>query len=85
MPATEKRRYWPDHSVMSDRRCKKCGDPIKLKHLIRAQENKHRPPDLCFDCDCGERRKPTPRERKIEAAKRKARAREAAKNGSSTG
>jgi hypothetical protein len=70
---------------MSDRTCKKCGDPIKLKHLIRAKENKHRPPDLCFNCDCAETQTPTPRERKITLAKQRAREREAAKKGFTDG
>jgi hypothetical protein len=70
---------------LSDRRCKDCGEQIKLKQLIRAEENKHRPPDLCYDCICITLRKQTPRERKVELAKRRARERESAKKGTTDG
>lgn len=70
---------------MSDVHCKRCGESIKLKHLVRARESKHRPPDLCYSCLCAEKNKRSPSERKIELAKRRAREREMAKEGTADG
>lgn len=70
---------------MSTKRCNQCDEPIKLKHIIRANENEHRPPDFCYICLTKTKRKKTSRERKIELAKKRAREREAAKKGLSGG
>ena len=67
---------------MSDKHCKQCQQPLKLKHLVRAAEGKHRPPDFCYTCLRTKKKgKKTSRERKIELAKKRAREREAAKKG----
>jgi len=52
-----------------------------LKNVIRARENDHRPPDLCYACLTAKRNKKTSRQRKIELAKKRAREREAQKKG----
>ena len=70
---------------MSDKRCKQCKEPLKLKHIQRAKKNDHRPPDLCYPCLCGSTGKKTARERKIILAKERARKREAAAKGLSGG
>jgi len=66
---------------MSNKHCKQCEQPLKLKHLVRAEENNHHPPDLCYPCLCKKQGRKTSRERKVELAKRRARKREAAQKG----
>jgi len=70
---------------MGDKRCKRCEEPLKLKHLLRAKENHHRPPDFCYPCLRETQGKKSSKERKIELAKKRAREREALKKGLSGG
>lgn len=67
---------FPDYTELSEKKCRDCGKNIKLKHLQRAKDCGHRPPDHCYACLCAKKNKKTPRERKIELAKRRARERE---------
>jgi len=61
---------------MSSNVCRSCGKGIKQKHLQRAKDCGHKPPVLCYSCTCAEKKKKSPRERKIELSKRKARERD---------
>jgi hypothetical protein len=76
-----RKHHHPPHTTLSSVTCSKCGTAIKLKHVQVAREYGHRPPDLCYACLCGKKRKKPSRQRKIERAKAKQREREKAKRG----
>lgn len=72
-----KRKSWPQPTEESGHYCKQCDASIKLKHIYRAMDNKHQPPDHCYSCLSKKKGKKTSRERKVELAKQRAREREA--------
>jgi hypothetical protein len=72
----KKKKHFPHYEELSSKACRSCGKGIKQKHLQQAKACGHKPPDLCYLCMCETKNKKTPRERKIELSKRKARERE---------